>query len=105
MKDGKPLGTTWTPLWEGRGLTGKQREHQTRRQSQELLPEESGEQKALERAHGALSVPFKHLKKMIFLRRAWKKDGEWLLTQAAHDRTRGNGLKGEEGRFRRNVKN
>lgn len=90
MKERKSSGTTRT-------LCGRaERAPDT---APELLPEEAGQEQALERAHGALSVLFKHFKKMIFLRRARKKDGEGVFTQAAHGRTKGNSFKGKEKRF------
>ena len=38
-----------------------------------------------------------------YLKGAYRKDGEGLFTRACSDRTRGNGLKLKEGRFRLDV--
>ena len=39
-----------------------------------------------------------------YLKGAYKKDGEGLFTRAHSDRTRGNGFKLEEGRFRLDIR-
>ncbi|KAK4815832.1 hypothetical protein QYF61_008435 [Mycteria americana] len=53
-----------------------------------------GEEKAL----GDLIVAFQYLKG------AYKKDGDRLLSRACNDRTRGNGFKLKEGRFRLDIR-
>ena len=50
------------------------------------------------RLHGHLTAAFQYLKG------AYKKAGEGLFTRACSDRTRGNGFKLKEGRFRIDVR-
>ncbi|KAK4824526.1 hypothetical protein QYF61_016106 [Mycteria americana] len=50
------------------------------------------------RLQGDLIVSFQHLKG------AYKKDGDKLFSRACHNRTRGNGFKLKEGRFRLNTR-
>jgi len=47
---------------------------------------------------GALIVAFQYLK------RSYKKEGEWLFTRVDTDRTRGDGLKLRQGRFRLDIR-
>jgi len=49
------------------------------------------------RLQGHLTAAFQYLK------RAYRKDGENLFTKACCDRTRGNGLKLKESRFRLDI--
>jgi len=39
-----------------------------------------------------------------YLKGAYRKDGEWLFTRMCCDRTRGNGCKLKEGRFRLDIR-
>jgi len=50
------------------------------------------------RLRGDLTAAFQYLK------RAYRKDGDWLLSGACCDRTRGNGFKLKEGRFRLDIR-
>ena len=50
------------------------------------------------RIQGDLIVAFQYLKG------AYKREGEWLFMRVDSDRTRGNGLKLRQGRFRLNIR-